>query len=97
MGTLLKKRLTTILLAYGAVLPIFAISGPFGPISFQTPITQVIAQLFPPYYAIVLQQHAFHNFTLNTLGLGLNTAILCIYAVGLVVLAALALRRHTAN
>ena len=97
MGTLLKKRLTTILLAYGAVLPIFAISGPFGPISFQTRITQVIAQLFPPYYAIVLQQHAFHNFTLNTLGLGLNTAILCIYAVGLVVLAALALRRHTAN
>jgi hypothetical protein len=45
----------------------------------------------------VLQQHAFHNFTLNTLGLGLNTAILCIYALGLVALAALALRRHTAN
>jgi ABC-type transport system involved in multi-copper enzyme maturation permease subunit len=97
MGTLLKKRLTTTLLAFGAILPILALSGPFGPITFQTPITQGIGLLFPPYYAIVLQQHAFHDFTLNTYGLSFNTAILCIYAVVLVVLAAWALRRNTSH
>ncbi len=97
VGTLLKKRLVTTLIAFGAILPILGLSGPFGPITFQTPITQVLAQLFPPYYAIVLQQHAFHDFTLNTYGLGFNTAILGIYALALVILAAVALRRSAAH
>jgi ABC-2 type transport system permease protein len=93
MGTLLKNRLLTTLVAFGAVFPIVIVSGPFGPITFQPVIMQVLAQLFPPYYAIVLEQHAFHNFTLNTYGLGLNSVILVGYALVLMVLAALALRR----
>ncbi len=35
----------------------------------------LIAQAFPIYYAIVLQQHAFHNFILNNYGISTNTLI----------------------
>ena len=73
----------------------FFLEWSFAPISFNTPALQVFAQLFPVYYAIVLQQHAFHNFTLNTLGLGTNVLILCGYALVLIVLAAIVLRRST--
>jgi len=94
LGTLLKQRQAFTLLAFGLTLPLFSLSGIFGPISFNTPAIQVAAQLFPPYYAIVLEQHAFHGFALNTYGLGLNVLILCGYAALLIVLAALVLRRN---
>jgi ABC-type multidrug transport system permease subunit len=95
LGTLIKRRLAFQLLALGLVLPLLFVSGAFGPITFDTPITQVIAQLFPVYYAIVLMQHAFHGFDLNTYGIGLNVAILCGYLVLVMGLAALVLRRST--
>ena len=43
----------------------------------------------------ILLQHAFHGFDLNTYGLGTNVLILCGYALALIVLAALVLRRST--
>jgi ABC-2 type transport system permease protein len=95
LGTLLKQRQPVIALAMGTSIPLFFLSGAFGPISFTTPAVQFFAQLFPVYYAIVLQQHAFHNFTLNTLGTGVNVLILCGYALAVIVLATIALRRST--
>jgi ABC-2 type transport system permease protein len=95
LGTLLKNRQPVVALAFGLSIPLFILSGAFGPLSFNTPAIQVIAQIFPVSYAIVLQQHAFHNFTLNTYGLGTNILILCLYAVVMIALAAFALRRST--
>lgn len=95
LGTLIKQRQAFIALAFGISLPLFFLSGAFGPISFSTEAIQIFAQIFPVYYAIVLQQHAFHNFTLNTYGLGTNILILCAYAVGLIILAGIVLRRST--
>ncbi|GAC1374608.1 MAG: ABC transporter permease [Ktedonobacteraceae bacterium] len=95
LGTLIKQRQALTALALGTALPLFFVSGPFGPISFGTQATQVIAQIFPVYYAIVLEQHAFRNFTLNTLGIQLNILILCGYALAFLALATLALRRST--
>jgi ABC-type multidrug transport system permease subunit len=95
LGTLMKQRQAFTLLAFASTLPLFTLSGTFGPISFNPTIIQVIAQLFPPYYAVVLEQHAFHGFDLNTYGVGLNVGILCGYAALLMVLAALVLRRST--
>ena len=43
----------------------------------------------------ILLQHAFHGFDLNTYVLGTNVLILCGYALALIVLAALVLRRST--
>jgi ABC-2 type transport system permease protein len=95
LGTLIKQRQPVIALSFGTAIPLFFLSGAFGPISFATPPVQVIAQIFPIYYAIVLQQHAFHNFDLNTYGTGINALILVGYAALVVSLAALALRRST--
>jgi ABC-type multidrug transport system permease subunit len=95
LGTLIKQRQALTALALGTALPLFFVSGPFGPISFGTRATQLIAEFFPVYYAIVLQQHAFRNFTLNTFSVGLNVLILCGYALAFLALATLALRRST--
>ncbi|HET8854078.1 MAG TPA: hypothetical protein VFN02_16295, partial [Ktedonobacteraceae bacterium] len=95
LGTLLKSRQPVIVLAFGIAIPLFFLSGAFGPISFDTVAIQVLAQLFPVYYAIVLQHYAFHDFVLNTYGLQVNVLILSGYALGLMILAAIALRRST--
>jgi ABC-2 type transport system permease protein len=96
LGTLLKRRQAFTALAIASSVPLFFISGAFGPISFgNNVVLNVLAQLFPMYYAVVLMQHAFHGFDLNTYGLSTNVLILCGYALGLMVLAALLLRRST--
>ena len=95
LGTLLKQRQAFTGLAFGLAIPLFFVSGAFGPISFNVPILQVVAQLTPVYYAIVVQQNAFHGFALNTYGLLANTLILAGFAIGLILLSALVLRRST--
>ena len=94
LGTLLKQRQAFTVLAFASSLPLLSLSGVFGPISFNPPLIQVLAQLFPPYYAIVLEQHAFHGFDLNTYGVGFNVLVLCGYAAFLLILTALVLRRN---
>ncbi|MGB8346894.1 MAG: ABC transporter permease [Ktedonobacteraceae bacterium] len=95
LGTWLKRRTPLSTLAIGLCVPLFFLSGPFGPISFFAPIEQIFARLFPVYYAIVVLQHAFHDFTLNTYGIGINTLILAAYTLGGLILATVALRRST--
>jgi ABC-2 type transport system permease protein len=97
LGNLLKQRLAVIALSMGISLPLFFLSGAFGPISFTTPVIQVFARIFPVYYQIVVFQHAFHSFTLNTLGLGINTLVLVGYAVGLIALVTWVLRRSSVS
>jgi len=95
-GTLLKRRQAFTALAIASSVPLFFISGAFGPISFgNNVVLNVLAQLFPMYYAVILMQHAFHGFDLNTYGLSTNVLILCGYVLGLIVLAGLVLRRST--
>ncbi len=95
LGTFMKQRKQVVVFALGLSIPMFFLSGPFGPISFSAPLIQVIAQIFPVYYAIVLQQHAFHGFDLNTYGVGVNVVIVSGYTLVLILLAAFALRRST--
>ncbi len=96
LGTLIKRRQAFLPLALATSLPLFFLSGAFGPVSFlHIPLLELVAEIFPVYYAIVLQQHAFHGFDLNTLGVGLNALVLVVYAAGLMGLSALVLRRST--
>jgi ABC-type multidrug transport system permease subunit len=97
LGTLFKNRQPVLALSFGISLPLFFLSGAFGPISFTTPAVQAIARIFPVYYAIVLEQHAFHNFALNTLGVTGNLLVLAAYAVGLIVLVTIVLQRSTSS
>jgi ABC-type transport system involved in multi-copper enzyme maturation permease subunit len=95
LGTLFKNRQPVLALAFGTSIPLFILSGAFGPLSFTTPAVQFVAQLFPVAYAIALQQHAFHDFNLNPYGVAGNALVLAGYALALLALAALALRRAT--
>lgn len=95
LGTLLKHRLPAMVLAISISIPLFFLSGVFGPLTFSTPAIQFLGQISPLYYMIVLLQHAFHGFALNTYGVGGNALIVGGYTLGLMVLAALALRRGT--
>jgi ABC-2 type transport system permease protein len=95
LGTLFKKRTPVLALGFSVSIPLAFLSGAFGPLSFTAPAVQFIAQLFPVAYAIALQQHAFHNFNVNTYGVAGNALVLVGYALGLIILAALALRRAT--
>lgn len=95
LGTLMKQRMAFTGLAFGTTIPLFFVSGAFGPISFNVPVLQWLAQILPVYYAIVLQQYAFHNFILNTYTILGNVLILCAFLVLFVVLAAIVLRRST--
>ncbi|HEY3993589.1 MAG TPA: ABC transporter permease [Ktedonobacteraceae bacterium] len=97
LGTWLKRWQVVSALTFGLTIPLFFLSGAFGPISFGTQATQILAQIFPVYYAIVLQQHAFHGFDLNTYGVGLNALILIVYALVLLILTTLVLRRSTVS
>ncbi len=82
LGAWLQRRTPLATLAIGLCVPLFFLSGPFGPISFFAPIEQLIARMFPVYYAIVVLQHAFHDFTLNTSGIGINLLIMVAYTHG---------------
>jgi ABC-2 type transport system permease protein len=93
LGTWLKQRTPLATLAIGLCVPLFFLSGPFGPISYFAPIEQLVARLFPVYYAIVVLQHAFHNFTQNTYGIGINALVLAAYTLAGLILATMALRR----
>lgn len=95
IGTLLKQRQPVTALALGTSVPLFFLSGAFGPLSFNTPAIQFLAKLFPVYYSIVLQQHAFHNFRLDTFSPALNAVILVGYALVVIALAVFAVRRTT--
>jgi ABC-2 type transport system permease protein len=95
LGAWLKRRTPLATLAIGLCVPLFFLSGPFGPISFFAPIEQLVARVFPVYYAIVVLQHAFHGFTLNTSGTLINVLILAAYALGGLMLDVIVLRRST--
>jgi ABC-2 type transport system permease protein len=95
LGTWLKRRTPLATLAIGLCVPLFFLSGPFGPISFFAPIEQVVARVFPVYYAIVVLQHAVHDFTLNTEGIGINALVLAVYVLGGLILATMVVRRST--
>ena len=97
LGTLIRQRMPVIALTMGISLPLFFISGAFGPISFTTPLLQAIAKIFPVYYQIVVLQHAFHSFLLNTYGTAGNVLILVGFAAGIMLLMTLVLRRSTVS
>lgn len=97
LGTLIKQRTPVIALTMGISLPLFFVSGAFGPISFGNLLLQGIAKIFPVYYQMVVLQHAFHSFGLNTYGLAGNLLILSGFAAGLILLVTLVLRRSTVN
>jgi ABC-type transport system involved in multi-copper enzyme maturation permease subunit len=92
VGTLVRRRTTVIPLSIGLGLPVFFISGAFGPVQWGTPLLAVIAQVQPVYYAIAVFQYAFHGFQTTPFSLTTDALVLVGFTVAIVAASAAALR-----
>jgi ABC-2 type transport system permease protein len=95
LGVVLKQRISLATVTRAVSVPLFFLSGIFGPITYLTWPVQLLARLFPTHYAIVLEQFAFKGFVTNTLGVAGNVGLLCIFLMLFLSLAILALERNT--
>jgi len=92
VGTLVRRRTTVIPLSLGLALPVFFVSGAFGPVQWGTPALAFIAQIQPVYYAIAVFQQAFHGFDTTPFSLTANVVVLLGFAVVIVLVSATTLR-----
>lgn len=93
IGTLLRRRQATVPLSFALALPLFFLSGPFGPANWLGPTAGTVALVSPLYYAIGIFQHAFHGYQTTQSSLTTNSAVLVGFAVVAVVATTLILRR----
>jgi ABC-type multidrug transport system permease subunit len=92
VGTLVRRRQSVIPLSIGATIPIFFLSGAFGPAIWGDPSIAFITQFQPVYYGIAIFQHAFHDFTTTQTGPLYDKIILLGFAVAAVLCSIIALR-----
>jgi ABC-type multidrug transport system permease subunit len=96
-GSLLRSQNAVTPLAFGLGLPLFFVSGAFGPIAWGTPVSADIARAFPVVYANAAFQHAFHGYWPVLGGPGLVWGVLAMWAATAIAASALAWRRATAT
>ncbi len=97
-GTLVRRRQQAIVLSVASVLPLFFLSGPFGPANWLGAVPGAIALVSPLTYAIAAFQHAFHGYQTATQNLVVDTIVLAGFTLGTVALTAFLFgRRGTAH
>lgn len=96
LGTLVRRRQALIPLSLGLSLPIFFLSGAFGPVGWGTPLAAALARILPVYYAIGDLQYAFHGYNTTETSPLANALVLAAFAVAAIVLSAVVLRRERA-
>jgi ABC-2 type transport system permease protein len=96
VGTLLKRRQAAVPLSLGLFLPVFFLSGPFGPPNWGGALG-VLSLVSPLTYAIALFQHAFHGYETAQPSLLVDGLVLVGFTVAAVGAAALVLRRGAAQ
>lgn len=92
IGTLVRRTTTVVPLAIGLGLPVFFISGAFGPVQWGTPVLALVARLQPVYYAIAVFQYAFHGFQTTPFSVATNAIVLVAFTLLIVSFSAVALR-----
>jgi ABC-type multidrug transport system permease subunit len=92
IGTLVRRRQSVIPLSIGVTIPVFFLSGAFGPAIWGDPAIAFITQFQPVYYGIAIFQHAFHDFTTTQTGPLYDKIILNGFAVAAVLASVIALR-----
>ena len=92
VGTLVRRRQSVIPLSIGVTIPIFFLSGAFGPTIWGNPVIAFITQFQPVYYGIAIFQHAFHDFTTTQTGPLYDKIILVGFAAAAVLGSIIALR-----
>jgi ABC-type transport system involved in multi-copper enzyme maturation permease subunit len=81
-GSLLRSQAIVTALAFALGMPVFFISGAFGPISWATPAIADTARLFPVVYANAMIQHAFHGYLPIDVSIPVIWAILIAWTIG---------------
>lgn len=94
IGTLVRRRQSVIPLSIGITIPIFFLSGAFGPAIWGDKVVAFVTQFQPVYYGIAIFQHAFHNFTTTPTGPTYDGIILIGFAVAAVVGSVIAIGRR---
>jgi ABC-type multidrug transport system permease subunit len=97
VGTLVRRRQQAIPLSIAAVLPLFFLSGPFGPANWLGTIPGAIAAASPLTYAIAAFQHAFHGYQTAPQDLAVDIIVLVAFTLGIVALTAFVLGRRGAR
>jgi ABC-2 type transport system permease protein len=92
VGTLVRRRQSVIPLSIGVTIPIFFLSGAFGPAIWGDPSIAFVTQFQPVYYGIAIFQHAFHDFTTTRTGPLYDKIILIGFAIAAVLGSVIALR-----
>jgi ABC-2 type transport system permease protein len=92
-GTLVQRRQAVVPLSIGLALPVFFLSGAFGPANWGDQVVAAVARYEPVYYGIAVFQQAFHGFRTTQTGPAANAIILLAFALAAVALSATVLRR----
>lgn len=95
VGSWLRSTRAVIPLAFALGLPLFFISGPFGPISWGTAVSAGIARVFPVVYANATIQHATFGYLPLDAGWPTIVGVLAVWTVAGLVLSVGVHRRAT--
>ncbi len=96
LGSLLKSQRLVLPLAFAAGLPLFFLSGPFGPMEWSSPGALLIARIFPIYYASGLLQRSFFGYWPLAVPVATAALVLAAWTAVALMAAGLAYRRATA-
>jgi ABC-type transport system involved in multi-copper enzyme maturation permease subunit len=97
VGNVVRRRQAAIPLSLAISLPLFFISGPFGPINWLGSVPALLARISPAYYGIGAFQDAFHGYVTSQTGLTGDVFALGLLAVATVLLGARTLRPRGAG
>jgi ABC-type polysaccharide/polyol phosphate export permease len=93
VGATLKSTRAVVPVAVALGLPLFFVSGAFGPISWTTPVSAAIARIFPVAYANAAIQNATYGYFPLDSSVVTTILILAAWAVAGLALAAITYRR----
>ncbi|MFZ0216111.1 MAG: ABC transporter permease [Candidatus Dormiibacterota bacterium] len=96
-GSRLRSTRAVVPLAFALGLPLFFISGAFGPISWGTEVSGAIARVFPVVYANATIQHATYGFLPIDAGWPVVIGVLAAWMVAGLALSVLTYRHATAE
>jgi len=97
LGNLVRRQQAALPLALGMALPLFFMSGPFGPVNWLGGLSGVLGHVSPAYYGIAAFQHAFHGYQAAQTSLTTDIVVLAGIAVIAVAAGARTLRPKGAS
>jgi ABC-2 type transport system permease protein len=87
LGALLRRTLPVVSIAFGAVMPLYIVSGSLEPLRFDGEQMWHIGHYTPTYWAIGVLEHAFHGLHVTPESVPTDALAMGLWAVGALALA----------